>query len=270
MKKLKIIIILFIAISVVVGLFVASWYWIINNPSLSDWSSRGNFGAMFGAVSALFSGLAFYGLIINIYFQNDQIKMQRDQVNESRVEIIRQRKDIEQQRKLIYQQSFESSFFHLLNFYHEILASLVIVDDNQSIAGRSCFKVIYDKFLSSYNDSDVTGFTNEDTQRYIDHIYTSIYDQYQTDITHYFNTVYRIVYFVAHSEIDNKDFYLDMIRSQLSSYELIVIFYFCLTHFAPSNFKTTLETHQMLKYLPTNKLRDKNHIVYYPFTNFRM
>ena len=43
---------------------------------LDNWSDRGTFGDLFGAVNALFSGLAFAGLIYTIVLQKQDLELQ--------------------------------------------------------------------------------------------------------------------------------------------------------------------------------------------------
>ena len=54
---------------------------------LDSWSDRAAFGDMFGAVSALFSGLALAGLIWTIYLQQRQLGMQNEELSITREEL---------------------------------------------------------------------------------------------------------------------------------------------------------------------------------------
>ncbi|CAN7655171.1 hypothetical protein LJR153_005067 [Paenibacillus sp. LjRoot153] len=62
---------LIIPMVVVVLLWLFAWY------SLKDVTERGTFGDMFGAVNALFSGLAFAGLIFTVNLQRKDSERQR-------------------------------------------------------------------------------------------------------------------------------------------------------------------------------------------------
>lgn len=53
----------------------------------SSWADRGTIGDMFGAVNALFSGLAFVGLIYTIIMQRQEIKMNRQEIEMNRKEL---------------------------------------------------------------------------------------------------------------------------------------------------------------------------------------
>ena len=51
-----------------------------------DKDSRGSFGDMFGAINALFSGLALFGIIISILIQQRELNLQRDELTNTRKE----------------------------------------------------------------------------------------------------------------------------------------------------------------------------------------
>ena len=56
---------------------------------LSSWQERGTFGDMFGAANALFSGLAFAGVIYAIYLQKEELSLQRKELELTRGELRR-------------------------------------------------------------------------------------------------------------------------------------------------------------------------------------
>lgn len=56
---------------------------------------RGTFGDMFGAVNALFSGLAFVGLIITMIMQHEELKLQREELKQTNAELEGQKSLIE-------------------------------------------------------------------------------------------------------------------------------------------------------------------------------
>lgn len=57
--------------------------------ALPDWSTRGQFGDLFGAVNATFSGLAFAGLIYAILLQREDLALQRQELELTRQELKR-------------------------------------------------------------------------------------------------------------------------------------------------------------------------------------
>ena len=70
-----------IAVQVIVGFIIYC--------NLPDWTNRGQFGDMFGAVNTLFSGLAFAGVIYAIFLQRNELELQRDELRLTRTELNR-------------------------------------------------------------------------------------------------------------------------------------------------------------------------------------
>lgn len=53
----------------------------------SIWAIRGQFVDMFGALNALFSGLAFAGIIFTIRQQKEELELQREELKMTREEL---------------------------------------------------------------------------------------------------------------------------------------------------------------------------------------
>jgi hypothetical protein len=73
------------------GIAIAVW---IATPFLVKWQypligERGQFGDLFGSINALFSGLAFVGVIVAILLQKQELGLQRRELRDSRVEMKR-------------------------------------------------------------------------------------------------------------------------------------------------------------------------------------
>lgn len=51
---------------------------------VNDWPTSGQFGDSFGAVNALFSGLAFAGIIVALYLQMEELRLQRKELKETK------------------------------------------------------------------------------------------------------------------------------------------------------------------------------------------
>src|SRR5210317_2274852 len=68
---------------------------------LDDWSDRGTFCDLFGAVNALFSGLAFAGLLFSLIENRKQISSQQEELLINRKELLKARKIQEKTEKAI-------------------------------------------------------------------------------------------------------------------------------------------------------------------------
>ena len=64
---------------VIVIVVTGIWFWLphLLDGDLNSLSERGQFGDSYGAVNALFTGLAFAGLLFTILLQQHQLRLQR-------------------------------------------------------------------------------------------------------------------------------------------------------------------------------------------------
>lgn len=69
------------------------------------WERRGQFGDSFGAVTSLFSGLAFAGLFWALRVQTDQLELQRTELGLQREELKLQREEMAASRKELADQA---------------------------------------------------------------------------------------------------------------------------------------------------------------------
>lgn len=73
---------------IIIGIFTVIVIWALSGYliSLIDPINRGSFGDMFGAVNALFSGLALFGIVLSILIQQKELNSQREELQETRKE----------------------------------------------------------------------------------------------------------------------------------------------------------------------------------------
>jgi|AntRauTorckE6833_2_1112554.scaffolds.fasta_scaffold02036_1 hypothetical protein len=95
----------FIIISSVL-LIISILYPIIIFNSFGDWVKIGTFGDSFGALNALFSGLALTGVIVTILIQKTELKNQRTELELQREEMAETREEflINRTTNIVYQQ----------------------------------------------------------------------------------------------------------------------------------------------------------------------
>lgn len=144
--------ILFWLAAFVILLWVANGLmkFVVNKP-IAD---CGTFGDQFGAVNALFSGLAFVGLIYTIIQQNRSIELQRKdlknqlrELQQNGKEMIAQTKQFEKQNESMNLERFENRFFQMLQTHHDNVMSMK-TEKNQ---GRDCFVEFVTQLQSNYS-----------------------------------------------------------------------------------------------------------------------
>ena len=233
--------------------------------SLIEWfpwwvtNERGQFGDSFGVVNALFSGLAFAGVICAILLQKRELKLQREAINE--------------QKKTLQKQNFESSFFQLLGLHNDIVNSMEIQD--RACSGRECFGHLLNHLqIMIYREVDlkVAQSSEDDSlqRECLNTQYEEFFRVHQSFLGPYFLHLYQVINFVDdHEYFDedekecknkkekkkNKKRYTDFILSQLSSNELGLLFFHGLnargTEF---KFKNLVEEYAFFKYLSSEVL----------------
>ena len=118
----------------------------------STQSDPGKFGDMFGSVNALFSGLAFAGLIYAIWLQRIELKLQRRELEATREELAGQKTQMEMQNQTLRKQNFEDTFFQLLQLHNDIVNAIDLVNPRRTIItkGRDCFSVFFSRLREVY------------------------------------------------------------------------------------------------------------------------
>lgn len=92
-------------LKLIIGVFI---FWAISANLifvfLDNWSERGSFGDLFGAVNSLFSGLAFAALIYTIVLQREEIKENRKEILLNRKELAKGVKFQEKAQQVLKEQ----------------------------------------------------------------------------------------------------------------------------------------------------------------------
>ncbi|BFG70290.1 hypothetical protein KACHI17_11710 [Sediminibacterium sp. KACHI17] len=263
---------------VIIGLWTTTYFLLKDLNELK----RGTFGDMFGSVNALFSGLALAGIILTILLQRKELKLQREELRDTRAEF-------EIQNETLKLQRFENTFFNLLNLHHQIVSAIDYryykskekergwgtgsfmttkpeEKEAVTITGRDVFRHRYNLMLPKLK---------EQSDSY-EEIYLEHYEQAQTDFGHYFRNLYRMIklvdqtdFFYNSEKVTKEEIfkikyrYTSIIRSQISDYELLWIFYNCLSENGIDKFKPFIERYSFFKNIPVNLIADKIHVNLY-------
>lgn len=246
------------------GTWGLSWY------LLKDDSQRGTFGDMFGAVNALFSGLAFATLIYTTWMQREELALQREELASTRLELAGQKEQLEQQSVTFELQRFESTFFSLLEAHGQIVSTMDLVGDNNRITkSRDCFKVWYNRLKNHHAAHAVYPPESGAALATVQDVYSRFYEEHQSEVGHYFRTLYHIIKLVDETAVQNKRRYTSLVRAQLSSYEQALLFYNCLSTKGNQKFKPLVERYALLENLPPQILLASNlHIPLYAASAF--
>ena len=207
----------------------------------------GMLGDSFGILTALFSGLAFAGIIISIKMQSKElkltrkeIKLQHEELSLTRNEVKGQKKELKFQNRTLKKQAFENTFFQMLDVHTSIVKDLSIGDNNYQ--GRA----IFGKFSSEVANTKVKIPALTDIQQ-ITEVYSKFYNSRKSQIAFYFSNLYYLLEYVNSSSVKNKSFYTNIVRAQLSEHELKFICYHGISSFCEKGFKSLIEKYCILK-----------------------
>lgn len=254
-------------------LFIWLLSWILIDVFITD-SDRGTFGDKFGAVNALFSGLAFAGLIVTLLYQKEELKLQREELKETRNELNAQKLEFQEQNKTMKRQRFENTFFNMLSLQQEIVANLTFDEVHKiydfsthaqdvqrtSYNGRTLFREMYLNLKVSVDKKHfyqgVKGAIHANNYEVYSYISAT------TRFDHYFRHLYRIFKYIDSSNLisnDERYEYASIVRSQLSDYELVMLFYNCLSTNGKDKFKPIIERYSILNNLRIELLAKSEH-----------
>ena len=176
-------------------------YSISNNTA--DW---GQYGSYIGGVAGVFlTLLSVILLIITLYFQNRNTTISQ----------------------------FESSFFELLRLHKEITnrisgtVDIPIINESggDESNGLKYFEKLSKKIKTEFDDNadkylnkltNLNEFNNKlkdrtETQKRIDSFYNNLYQGRESELGHYFRSLYHLIKFVNDSSIGNKKKYIDLV-----------------------------------------------------------
>jgi mannitol-specific phosphotransferase system IIBC component len=228
----------FFAVLFVFGIVSANYFYFVGADN------RGTFGDMFGAANALFSGLAFVGLVFAILQQREELKIAKEDARETKKILDKQQDHIDLQNKQTQKQMFENTFFQMLRMYNEISESVdLYTGSGTSAKGKDFFKNRYRNLISILSKN----YTIRNHKDEFEDNYENFYKNNKGDLSHYFRVMYNLIKFVDQSNIEYKKFYTNILRANLSDYEVGLLFYNGLSKYG-AEFKPLIEKYALLKH----------------------
>lgn len=206
----------------------------------------GVFGDAWGFMTSIFSVAAFFGVLISIKYQINAFKQSEVAANN--------------QFNSLVLQNFESNLFRMLDLLQSLIQDMDIKNIKKDMvlySGRDIFKYFYvKKFKKQYSILHPAGTRDEhDCKTCIQASFQRLYKVRQQDLGHYFRFLYNIFRYIHTSDISDahKLTYSKVVRSQLSNYELMIIYYNCFSSYG-SKFEFFAIKYQLFDNLPIDEL----------------
>lgn len=200
--------------------------WLLSGYVIDKYSNsetvRGTFGDMFGAINALFSGLALGGVIYTILLQRLELELQRDEIRYSS-------EQLKGQKEILDRQNFEDKFFKLIEHLNREVSNFRFIEYiplGKDVEPRKIEYIGYEA-LERY----LFGVFTSKTSRPISEVGKDLnnhYHIYFTELNKYINQLEFIIHFIHNSTLtkDAKSFYMDYFRRTLDEYgKLFLAFY---------------------------------------------
>lgn len=223
-------------------------------------------GDFIGGITAPFLSVVALLLLYLTY------KSQKEELSETRG-------ILNKQTETLTRQQFETTFFNMLNLHHDIVKSIdlfrktptlhelrqeaagrIAESPKETVYGRDCFRTFYEGYTNEYKktrqEMHISGKSLY--KDIINTAYENYYKRHQSDLGHYFRNLYHVFKLIKRSEIDNKKEYASLVRAQLSSHELLMLFYNSLSD-QGEKFKPLIEEFHILKGMPEGNLIEKDH-----------
>ncbi len=192
---------------------IALWFILGFGPyACSD--NSGRFGDTFGAVNALFSGLAFVGVIYAIVLQRKELALQRKELNANTQAQKGQEKQLKRQSDYLAEQAFVSNYFRLLDNCDKMHSLIWNHEQNpNSMRGDQ----VIDKIIRDFKSNVWSQFIRTDfpDAKYINargHFHKHYKNEgYDKKLRVYISSILEVLKYVDAANIPNKQFYFQLV-----------------------------------------------------------
>lgn len=194
------------------------------------------FGESFGALNILIAWIAFAGIVVSLLLQSR--------------EMAKTRRAVEEQKSQQQNHMFERSFFQLLHLCNETVQGFRYESEFSPVRatiGQDCFEAMREDFVKVALLSEQWG--TSPSERYEKFYVQCVHDQ----LGLYFRNLYQLMQYIDASPREDKKFYANIVRAQLSNSELYLLFYNGLSRFGHDKFLPLLRKYEFFERLPVTE-----------------
>jgi len=263
--------------------FIGYYFWMRGHDfsSFNSISAAGQFGDMFGAFNALFTGLAFVGLAITIWLQVEQFAEDKLDARNSQI---------------------ETTFFSMMGNLQRIVETAYFNDESEGrvYSGREYFRFALNLLEGAYR-SEIYKFQQVRFQSYEINVrrkyvflqavpmfddekricvikaYNEFYKINDYNLGHYFRYLYNVIKYIRGkypSDTETQEKYVGLIQAQLSNDELGLLFYNAFSKFARNEkdediFRQWLDDYNFFQNIDGRCVFDDALTAFYPRSKFK-
>lgn len=193
----------------------------------------GGFGDGFAAIGALFSALAFGGVIVAIGLQRQELRLQRRELTLTRAELAGQKAQLEAQNRTMELQVFEGCFFQMLRLNRECVSDFTAMFRGSSdhVSGAHAFRQAAAHLVEELRPVLTPEGDHAARSARVAGTFARYCLAAPSDFAHYFRNLYHVFLFIDRSGLDHekKQHYSRIVRAQMSTAELVLLFANCQT-----------------------------------------
>ena len=220
----------------------------------------GTVASIWSLAGLFFIYVAFLGQKQQLLNQQLEIMYSQLEVKYTRLELAGQKAEMAKQNETLEQQKFENTFFQLLANHNSIVNSLDLWRNRTTgrevlAQGRDCFVIFHDRLKRKIPEPRDKHSIDIILEGYMDFFQDNV-----GDLGHYFRNLYHMIKFVEESKIEDKKRYTNFVRAQLSSGELALLFYNCLSELGNEKFKPLIERYSLLKNMDYSLIFNQKHL----------
>jgi len=193
-----------------------------------------------GVVASTWSLAGLFIIYVAFLGQKQQMIQQKLELKYNRFEVRVTRNELEGQK------------LQMVNLHHQIVNGIDIGETK----GRDCFKLLFTTVKEQFKVKKTFEKKEKLDLESTLQLYLNIYHNNISDFGHYFRNLYTILNFINYSNINDKRKYSDILRAQLSSHELLLLFFNGLTSYGIDKLKPLMEKYGLLKNVPQGELND--------------
>ena len=223
------------------------------------WGMFGDF--IGGTLNPLFALTGLFALLYTIKQQSQELRNSAKQLKKSAEALQAQNETLKTQR-------FEATFFQLFRLFGDVIQDLNFVERERTGNGldteiveyqhRRCLEKLYKNLhrIHQKKESEGIGFASymsngEFGIDFYRETYSLFYEENEQFVGHYFRMLNSSLDFIDRGDIpeDEKKYYTNLARAQLSKYELGLLLYHCISEDSDERLISLVRQYDLLEYL---------------------
>jgi hypothetical protein len=194
------------------------------------------------------------GLVYAITVQRQEMAIARAELKHTKKLLEEQQAQLKIQNEATEKQAFENTFFRLLTLFSELTTNMDLERTKGSSDNAFRGKDVFPVFISDLKRMNEERTIAEQRVPAFTELYDRFYSKRNREVGHYFRLMYNIIKFVHRSNVRDKRFYTNILRAQLSDFELELLMYNGASRYGADKFKPLIEGYSLLNNLPMDRL----------------